>query len=149
MCLSPSFILDAGAGFIYEWSDGSTTQTLEVISSGTYWVTVSNAAGCEDYDTITVTVEPAPPFNFPDTIQFCEGTTITIDAGSGYSSYLWHDGSTLQTFVTDDSGTYWCTVINATGCSTTDTVHVPDLWPQPFVDLGPDTTFMRRGVYTD
>lgn len=136
------YTLDPGPGYAsYLWQDGSTNETMDVNTPGTYWVIVTNASGCTASDTVNIlSIAAAPPLNFPDSIQFCQGSNVNLNAGSGYSSYLWSDGSTGQTFSIDTTGIFWCTVTNASGCATTDSILVPSLWPKPFVDLGPDTT---------
>jgi hypothetical protein len=49
----------------------------------------------------------------------------TIDAGSGFSSYLWSkDATPTQTLPVDASGDYWVTVTNSHNCPATDTVNV-------------------------
>ncbi|HAF30732.1 MAG TPA: hypothetical protein DCG75_16945 [Bacteroidales bacterium] len=65
-------------------------------------------------------------------------TEYTINAGAGYSSYAWFDGTTItQTYTVDindqnPSNKYWVTVTNSYGCSDADTIQVtftttPDL----------------------
>ncbi|TAH40131.1 MAG: T9SS type A sorting domain-containing protein [Bacteroidetes bacterium] len=52
-----SYLLDAGTGFIsYEWSDGSTAQTLTATSPGIYWVTVSGSNGCSFTDSVQIDI---------------------------------------------------------------------------------------------
>ena len=64
-------------------------------------------------------------FPFRDT-TFCEGDSIILDAGAGYTSYLWSDSSTTQTLTVSESGYYGVTVTTGGGCKITDgvTVHV-------------------------
>ncbi|NUQ24608.1 MAG: esterase-like activity of phytase family protein [Saprospiraceae bacterium] len=54
------YLLDAGFGdgYTYLWSDGSTSQTLEVGESGTYGVSVTGPGGCTTSDEVTVTLIP-------------------------------------------------------------------------------------------
>lgn len=59
---SISLVLDAGAGFTtYLWSDNSTGQALTVTSPGTYWVAVTNSAGCSAIDSIVVSTTVSVP----------------------------------------------------------------------------------------
>ncbi|REK35272.1 MAG: T9SS C-terminal target domain-containing protein [Bacteroidetes bacterium] len=52
---SSSHVLDAGAGFSqYAWTGGSTSQTLNITSSGSYCVTVTDANACTATDCIFV-----------------------------------------------------------------------------------------------
>jgi hypothetical protein len=56
LCDGETLTLDAGAGMSsYLWSDNSTNQTLDVTTSGTYGVVVTDANGCEGNDAINVT----------------------------------------------------------------------------------------------
>jgi PKD repeat protein len=58
ICSGQTVTLDAGAGFAeYLWSDGSAMQTLDVSTSGSFYVTVSDLNGCSDTDTIISTVD--------------------------------------------------------------------------------------------
>ncbi|OFY74062.1 MAG: hypothetical protein A2265_02730, partial [Bacteroidetes bacterium RIFOXYA12_FULL_33_9] len=55
-----SLVLDATNEYsTYLWNDNSTVQTLNVTSSGEYWVSVVDGNGCFDIDTIDVTVNSA------------------------------------------------------------------------------------------
>lgn len=54
MCNVEKYTLDAGSdGLSYLWSTGETTQTIEITSSGNYWIRV-NTALCSLSDTILV-----------------------------------------------------------------------------------------------
>ncbi len=53
ICENETLELDAGDGIIYQWSTGETTQTIEVDTSGVYWVSVSDGR-CSAYDAIEV-----------------------------------------------------------------------------------------------
>jgi gliding motility-associated-like protein len=58
ICEGSTLVLDAqNPGSTYLWNDGTTNQTLNVTTSGTYQVTVKNVAQCAKVDAITVTVE--------------------------------------------------------------------------------------------
>jgi hypothetical protein len=45
----------------------------------------------------------------PD-LTLCAGSTVLLNAGPGYQSYLWQNGSTAQTQQVSGPGTYQCTV---------------------------------------
>jgi hypothetical protein len=49
---------------------------------------------------------------------------MTLDAGPGFSSYLWSDNSTGQTYTTNTSGPVSVFVTNANGCQGFDAVDV-------------------------
>ncbi|MEM0939616.1 MAG: PKD domain-containing protein [Bacteroidota bacterium] len=54
ICIDEVLTLDAGTGVSFVWNTGETTQTIEVDTTGTYWVEVTNALGCTDFDDIEV-----------------------------------------------------------------------------------------------
>jgi hypothetical protein len=60
----------------------------------------------------------------PDTIYTDQPDTIVLDAGAGYVSYLWNDGSTNQTLQVDTFGTFYVTVEDTNGCMASDTVVI-------------------------
>lgn len=58
--VSGSTVLDATSGYsTYLWNNSTTAQTLTVSQTGTYWVSVVDAGGCFDTDTVVITVNPA------------------------------------------------------------------------------------------
>ncbi|MBL7997775.1 MAG: T9SS type A sorting domain-containing protein [Candidatus Kapabacteria bacterium] len=64
----------------------------------------------------------------------CEGSTILLDAGEGYATYSWNNGSTQRRLVISSpalSGAYSCTVGSADGCSATTDVVKATVLPKP------------------
>ncbi len=107
------------------WSTGATTNTISVTPTVTtkYYATISDGiTSC--MDSVTVTVSDIGAFNpFPTQSSSCS-TSKLLDAGTGYSSYLWNTGATSQTISPTINGDYVVTVTNAAGCSASDTVSV-------------------------
>ncbi len=95
----------------------------------------------------TVTAHPLPDVNIGDQVSVCQGNTYEFDAGAGYASYLWQDGSTGQTFTTGEAGTYWVNVTDEFGCSNSDTA-ILTVNPLPAVELGPDTAICKNQIIT-
>jgi len=58
-----------------------------------------------------------------DTI-ICPGDSIMLDAGNPGLNYLWSTGDTTQTLTISNSGTYWVSVVNGSGCTGSDTVYI-------------------------
>ena len=88
-------------------------------------------------DTITSNVDyQKPDFDLGVGIN-TEDVQYTIDAGTGYTSYLWFNASTNQTYTVDINNQnpnhyYTVTVTNSDGCSANDSIQVtftttPDL----------------------
>jgi len=127
-CPNGSTILDAGFGFdTYAWSDGSMDQTLEVMTSGDFMVTVSDASGCTGTSVVSVAESIPPTANIVGQNSFCTGTTTTLDAESGYINYIWSDGSTDQTLSVNQTGTYTVTVTDANGCTDETSIDIQEL----------------------
>ena len=79
-------------------------------------------------DTVTQSVgvfEP-PPLDLGEDFQVITDLQHTLDAGPGFLSYLWQDGSTAQTFTISEPGIglYAVTVTDANGCSVYDETEV-------------------------
>src|SRR5207247_64985 len=95
-CAGGSVTLTASSGASYLWSTGATTQSITVVSSGSYSVTVTDANGCSaTSDGITVSVDPLPTPSIAASgpTAFCSGGSVTLTASSG-ASYLWSTGAT-------------------------------------------------------
>lgn len=53
-----------------------------------------------------------PTITATGTLDTCNGTTVTLDAGGGYTSYLWSTAQTTQTITVGVAGTYSVSVSN-------------------------------------
>lgn len=147
-CEGDTVWLNAGAGsnYTYLWSTGDTTQTIAVTTTDTVWVIVSDPQGCASTDTAIVRRLGLPFIDLAlgqDTVAGCPAVPLTLDAGTGFATYLWSNGDTTQTVGmthTDTVVTYmplWAMVTDSNGCANADTViYRKD--PAPQVDLGTD-----------
>ncbi|MFQ5423437.1 MAG: hypothetical protein ACE5F9_05590 [Phycisphaerae bacterium] len=137
VCDGTTVTLDAGPGFAsYFWTPaGELTQTIQVVSSGTFSVNVVDTNGCPGADSITVTVNanPVPVIVATPGTEICPGDVITLDAGAGFSGYLWSPGGEVtQTIDVTTAGTYGVTVTDFNGCTGTAGVDiVPGLMCPP------------------
>ncbi|WP_346985567.1 T9SS type B sorting domain-containing protein [Chryseobacterium sp. POE27] len=94
------------------------------VGSTVIHVKIGTADGCFTVVRLSLTLNPKPNFSLPEKIDFCKGKTVTLDAGNGYSSYLWSTGATTQTTTVSAPGNYSVTVTNSFGCQNTDNVEV-------------------------
>lgn len=126
------------------WSTGATTSTITVNTPGIYYLTVTAPSGCTDSASFTVYSLPdLVPVISGDSVN-CAGSTAILDAGSGYSTYLWSDGSVSQTLAITTPGTYSVTVTNANGCSGSDSIAVIFNTPSPLsITASGSTTFCQ------
>ncbi len=88
----------------------------------------------------------------PD-FSFCPGTSVTLDAGHGMTSYLWNTGDTTQSIVTSIPGTYYVTVTQEL-CTLSDTINIahypvnpPNLGGDRFACLGDEITLNAGDGY--
>ena len=118
VCGQTMVTLDAGAGAVtYDWSSGDDTQTVE-LGSGTHWVEVSNGT-CTASDTIDVAANsnPAPEISPSGDQTICEGGITTLDAGSGFTSYIWTpNGEQTESITVSQPASYSAYVTDALGC---------------------------------
>jgi len=113
-----------GANFL--WSNGDTTHSIRVSTTGTFSVVVDSGA-CVGRDTINVHTRIVPKVNLGPDVAHCNGKIDTITNAfqsfdSGYA-YSWSVGTTNDSLIVNTSGTYWLKVTD-TGCSRSDTVKV-------------------------
>lgn len=80
-----------------------------------------------------------PITQLPKDTVFCGATNATLNAGGGYISYLWQDGSANPILPVSQAGIYWVSRTGTSGCTTTDTVDVEAILSTPAGFLPPDT----------
>ncbi|MEZ5196492.1 MAG: hypothetical protein R2764_08860 [Bacteroidales bacterium] len=68
---------------------------------------VTNQMGCIARDTIVVNFAPSPQIDIGNDTLFCQGTHLFLNAGAGFTSYNWSDGSGNQILIVEDPGIYW------------------------------------------
>jgi hypothetical protein len=108
----------------YLWSDSTTSYRRTFSESGQYRVRATNATGCVAYDTINIFVTPRPRPHLGEDLTICRGSNAVLNAGDGFTSYLWSDGSTFPKLAIDQPGTYSVRVTNRNGCIGYDTIVV-------------------------
>ncbi len=147
ICQGESLVLFAsGSSSIdsYLWSNGETTQEIEVSTGGIYSVAGVSENGCigEESNEITVTVSndtipEQPSIGILGEIEFCQGESTFLSATSGFDSYLWSNGASTPEIEVFTSGNYSVQVGNAAGCISTPseqvTIIVNPTPSQPFI----------------
>ena len=125
-------------GSTYLWSNGSTSGVLNISTSGTYWLAISDS-GCSTSDTIHVLVSPYPIVNLGPDTSGCIGSPVILQSFGSYTTpqYLWSTGATTSTVSITTAGTYWLQITDG-GCSGSDSISL-DFFTPLIVDLGPDT----------
>lgn len=116
------------ASYTYLWSTGSSSPSISGLPAGTYDVTVTDANGCSENQSITLT-QPAAPLAISSTLTAvdCYGNNsgsidITVTGGTSPYDYQWSNGGTIiMSDTTQDvsnqyADTYLVEVTDANGC---------------------------------
>jgi gliding motility-associated-like protein len=122
-------IYGGNPGYTFQWSNGSSSQSLNGVTVGNYTVTVTDTKDCQ-LELTFIIYEPNPvTMSFATTDVSCidqlDGTaTVFPVGGTGNYTYQWQTGSTSDFADNLVGGTYWVTVTDIVGCTGTDSVFV-------------------------
>lgn len=120
-------------------ASGNTFTTPVLNTTTTYYVAAANQSCESPRQQVVATINPIPAVNLGADQTVCQGDNAIFNAGSvGISSYLWDNGSTIQTRTVSQPGTYYVTVTGAGGCKNSDTIKLFNN-PRPVVNIGSDT----------
>jgi hypothetical protein len=136
ICVGESVELFANAtagtpGYTYQWSTGSTSAQITVspTQTATYSLTVTDANGCTDVATATVTVNDPPSVTANGTDATCgesNGSAEAVASGNAPFTYDWSTGATTAVINNLSVGTYTVTVTDANGCQATASTTISD-----------------------
>ena len=129
-------------GLIYLWNTGDNSSSISTSTSGEYYVSVTDANGCSNSDTLILTVYELPGANLGADQSVCSNTlpvTLSVQSTGNQLSYLWSTGQTTQQIQVSQAGSYSVTVINSNGCESSDATQVQVL-TAPNVNAGNDIT---------
>ncbi len=123
ICEGDSIILTSSFAKSYKWSNGKTTRSITIKSSGTYSVKVPGSINNElTSDLITINVSiPQSTITAGGPLTFCQGSSVILTCTNA-STYLWSNGAATQSIKVSSAGLYSVTAKNATGCSASSAV---------------------------
>ncbi len=108
--------------YIFNWSTGATTSTINNLSAGTYSVTITDDNQCQTVNTTTI-FEPAAitsSIGIDNEISCFGGNdgalTVSASGGTPNYSYSWSTGATTASIDNLNAGVYTVTIIDANGC---------------------------------
>ena len=116
--------------YIYTWSNGSHSEDLLNVISGSYSLQVKDANGCTNSITAIVT-EPDVLTVSIDTISHlqCSGdangfVSLKVQGGQAPYNYIWNNGATTSSLKDIKAGEYQAKVTDKNGCVTNITAMV-------------------------
>ncbi len=161
-CAPGSVVLTSSAATGNTWSNGATTQSITVSTTGNYSVTVSNGLCSASSAAVAVNVNLLPAvspitgnssINMGATVQLSDNTPGGVWSSSNANATVNSTG--LVTGVAAGTATISYTVTNNTGCSTTVTtditindVPVCNVLPVAIITPGSANTFCNNIVLT-
>ncbi len=148
-CSTTQISLTATGGTAYQWSNGGAIADNNITSADTYTVTVTDANGCSNTESIVITEDvAAPTVNIINetgtTLLTCTTTTINVEATGTGSSYLWSNEVTTATNAITTGGTYTVTATADNGCTSTAAIEITPNADAPTVSItnNSDTTVL-------
>jgi len=126
ICQGDTVEINGPLGFsTYNWSTGATTSSITTTLTGNYSLSVVDGNGCPGTsNTTSISISPQTINANTTGSSLCNGP-VTLDAGSGFSSYQWYNnnvlifGSISQNLTVTIAGSYHCEVVYPTGCTAT------------------------------
>ena len=122
---SVSSLATGGTGvYNYLWNNAATTANISALLSGSYSLTVSDAAGCSATASANIGQPTAVSLTTSAVNVLCNGgnngsASAQVSGGTGSYNFNWSNHATAQQITQLTAGTYPVTVSDANGCSVT------------------------------
>jgi hypothetical protein len=155
-CEGGMVTLTASAGTTYEWSNGETTASIDVLANGTFTVSITDASGCvsPSSSTTTVTVDQMPDLNVTM-------TNNVLTAVQTSANYQWIDcatglaiaGETNQVFTPTQNGNYAVVIASGTcsdtsSCNLVSTIGIDEIDSKLTIRIQPNPTSNEVAIIT-
>ena len=151
-CIGGSAQLQASGGVSYIWSPATDLScptcpnpVANPLTTTTYTVTGTDANGCSDTSSVTITVNPLPVIDAGADQNICAGAFAQLQA-TGAVSYVWTPSTGLSCTTCPNPSSspaattlYTVTGTDANGCVGTDQIEV-SVSQLPTVSAGPNQT---------
>ena len=104
--------------YTFSWDNGATTEDISSLTAGNYTITITDSAGCQFSDNITVGTLPPIVITLNNSgNEFCGQVNGSIDinvsGGSGSYGFSWDNGASTEDLTNIAGGTYEVTVTDA------------------------------------
>ena len=115
----PIVLNATGKDLSYLWSDGSTSSSLHITESDTYYLTVTDLNGCIGSDTIQIEFIKYPSIEIENlTANYCTNGMAELVAITDAEQLLWNTDEITPTIIVTSPGLYSVTATNGI-CSST------------------------------
>ncbi len=131
--------------YMYSWSSGGASSTESNLGSGSYAVTITDDAGCNTVDSVTIITAGGPALNTTSTDATCgnaDGSaSVTATGGSSPYTYSWSSGGTSSSESNLAVGNYTVTITDASGCIVIDNASINEIGaPSVTISLSTDAS---------
>jgi gliding motility-associated-like protein len=135
-----TFVWNVEGGIIVsDWGDSIKVNWGEAEGEYSLRVQEFSKHGCPAVPVTGKVLVSAPDLELGPDIEICVGESVEIEAEGTFYSYLWQDGTTNSSIISNKQGYVRVEVSDEYGCVRSDSLYLA-VYPLPFVDLGPDTS---------
>jgi gliding motility-associated-like protein len=135
LCLKDVLLLATSINpAVYQWQDGSATNSFAVSNPGTYWLQVQKD-GCTVRDSIAIKYYTAELLQLGPDIRLCNGKDTLLNATGNFVQYTWSNGINGPAIRLTVPGNYIATGTTINGCKATDTIALLAPFALPVVQL--------------
>ncbi len=115
--------------YTFLWNLFQTTEDLQNLSGGTYYVIITDANGCTKRDSVIISEPTKLVLSATSNNILCNGSNngsidLSVVGGTPNYSYLWSNGAVTEDISGLTGGTYTVTVTDFNGCTATMSVFI-------------------------
>ncbi|MCX7955029.1 MAG: PKD domain-containing protein, partial [Bacteroidales bacterium] len=128
-----SYIWNGPQGF-FSTQQNPSINNVTLLNAGTYYITVIDGHGCNNYGSINIIVNELPLVTISTNSPLCEGNDLFLaTTPNGMVSYNWQGPSLfisgeqspiIENVTTANAGVYYVTVVDVNGCSNVSSAEV-------------------------
>jgi len=120
--------------FTYDWSNGSINDSINNLSPGKYFITITDANGCSVMDSVNIDKYICPNLMVESDIKdvlcynSCTGSIKIkkVDNSVGAISYIWSDSTTASSIENLCDGKYFVEIVDSKNCTVKDSFIVKE-----------------------
>lgn len=116
---------------------GNTFSIPVVSQTTTYYAQTGNVCPSQSRQAIVATINALPVVNLGNDTSVTG--SLLLDAGAGFSTYLWSTTATTQSITVSQTGAYSVLVTDINGCANSDTINIQ-------ISVGIDNTNLLAGI---